>query len=85
MVRAVGAGVGAGVVFRGAGVQGYNDRQRVFLCLFCEGLLLYLWRVVPFRGDGGVWCGVCRLGCCGGVVVAVVGRDWQGIPPSSSV
>ena len=67
----MGAGVGAGVVFRGAGVQGYND--------------MYLWRVVPFRGDGGVWCGVCRLGCCGGVVVAVVGRDWQGIPPSSSV
>lgn len=38
VVVGVGAGVGAGVVFQGAGVQGYNDKQRVFLCLFCCGL-----------------------------------------------
>ena len=35
-----GGGVGAGVVFRGAGVQGYKDRQRVSFYLFYWGLIM---------------------------------------------
>ena len=70
----------------------YSDIQSVSLHLFCCGLLLGCVGVfVPLAGctvpgmveagGGGVGVVVVLVG----VVVAVVGRDWQAIPPSSSV
>lgn len=74
-----------------ARLQVYRQSKRIFalvLLWFEYGVIDYLCTFGGLyrSGDGGgravvVWCG----GGAGGVVVPVVGRDWQAIPPSSSV
>ena len=77
-----------------SGVQGckgtmtgkaYLCTSFVVVCYWGNRLFLYLCGLVPFRG----WWRPCGLvgwwWWVGGVVVPVVGRDWQAVPPSSSV
>ena len=70
----------------------YSDRQRVFLCLFCCGLLLGckgVFVLLTLCTDPGMvegvrgWCGVVVV--LVGVVVPVVVEVGRAIPLSSSV
>jgi hypothetical protein len=87
------------LVFRGCNLTGckvarlqvYRQSKRIFALVLLGfdiafiGCFCTIGMVYRSRDGGGgavvVWCG----GGVGGVVVPVVGRGWQAVPPSSSV